>query len=198
MKSFWILMVRLMGWRYNLPTLKECPEMDHCVVIMAPHTSYKDFFLGAASIWKIGMNAKIFMKDSYFNWFTNPILRYMGVIPIDRGNSNNHLVEKAVEIFNTQERFSLVVTPEGTRKAVKRWKRGFYEIATQAGVPIALTTVDYKNKVMSVKKIFHPTGDFNADMIEIMKEYQDANAKHPEMFNKSDEAYRVHQTEKNK
>lgn len=190
MKKLWILLVKCFGWKYNLPTLEECPELNRCVLIMAPHTCVEDFFVGAASVWKIGLNAKIFMKDSFFNWFTAPILNWAGVIPIDRGNKNNNLVGKAVEQFKNCERFTLVVTPEGTRKPVKRWKRGFYEIATQANVPIALSTLDYKTKTASIKMIFYPTGDFNADMIEIMKLYQDANAKYPDMFDKSDEGYR--------
>lgn len=191
MKKFWIFLVKCFGWKYQLPTIEEWPELRKCVIIMAPHTCAADFYIGAASVWKIGLDAKIFMKDSYFNWITTPLLNWAGVIPIDRGNKNNNLVAKAVEMFETQESFTLVVTPEGTRKPVKRWKRGFYEIATQANVPIALSTIDYKNKVATIKKMFYPTGDFNADMIEIMKEYQDANAKYPDKFSKSDEGYRT-------
>lgn len=190
MKAIWILLVRLRGWKFQLPTIEECPELKRCVLVMAPHTCIEDFFVGAASVWKIGLNAKIFMKDSFENWLTAPILRWAGVVSIDRGNKNNNLVGKAVEMLNQADNLTVVITPEGTRKAVKRWKRGFYEIATQAQVPIALSTLDYKNKVATIKKIFYPTGDFNADMIEIMKEYQDVHAKVPSMFNKSDAAYR--------
>lgn len=190
MKAIWILLVRLRGWKFQLPTIEECPELKRCVLVMAPHTCIEDFFVGAASVWKIGLNAKIFMKDSFENWLTAPILRWAGVVSIDRGNKNNNLVGKAVEMLNQADNMTVVITPEGTRKAVKRWKRGFYEIATQAQVPIALSTLDYKNKVATIKKIFYPTGDFNADMIEIMKEYQDVHAKVPSMFNKSDAAYR--------
>lgn len=193
MKKLWIFLVRCFGWKFNLPTVEEWPELKRCVIIMAPHTCIDDFFVGAASVWKIGLNAKIFMKDSFSNWFTDPILRWAGVVCIDRGNKNNHLVSKAVELFEQEENLTIVVTPEGTRKPVKRWKRGFYEIATQAHVPIALSTLDYKSKTATIKKMFYPTGDFNADMIEIMKLYQDANAKYPELFNKSDEGYRRNQ-----
>lgn len=185
MKKLWIWIVKLFGWKYDCPaSVEERPELKRAVYIMAPHTSLYDFFLGASCIWHMGVEARFFMKDSFFNFFTTPILKRCGVIPVDRGNIKNNLVGMAVDFFRKEKNFVMIVTPEGTRKFVKRWKRGFYEIAIQAQVPVILTYIDFKTRHMGVGPTFYPTGDFSADIREIMKFYQDKNARHPEMFNK--------------
>lgn len=182
MKKLIIFIVKLLGWEFNLPNL-ERPELKRSVYIMAPHTSFWDFFLGASCIWHMGVPARFFMKKEFFNFITTPFLNAWGVIPVDRGNTKNNLVGQAVEHFNSEKEFVMIVTPEGTRKAVKRWKRGFYEIASQANVPIILTYIDYKYRRMGIGPTFYPTGDFQSDIQEIMKFYQDKNARHPEGFN---------------
>ena len=183
MKKLWIAIVRLFGWKFDVPEHNEDrPELQHCVIIEAPHTSIYDFFLGAACLWKLEVNSRIFMKKEFFNWFTRPLLNYFGVVPVDRGNRHNGLVEQAVEYFNKNERFTVVITPEGTRKKVKRWKRGFYEMAMQANVPIVLSYIDYKKRIMGVGPAFYPTGNYDKDFVEIMKFYKNITARHPEKF----------------
>lgn len=183
MRKIWIFIVTLFGWKFDLPKADR-PELYRAVYIEAPHTSIVDFFLGAACVFKIGCNARIFMKKEYFNWFTTPLLHHFGIIPVDRGNRHNNLVGQAVMNFSRNEEFVLVLTPEGTRKPTKRWKRGFYEVAMQAQVPIILTYIDFKKKMMGVGPTIYPSGDYDADMREIMRFYQDKTAKHPDWFNK--------------
>lgn len=184
MKRVWIFIVRLFGWSYVIPPIETRPEMDHCVIAVAPHTSIYDFLVGATCLWKMGSNCRIFMKKEFFNWFTTPILRHFGVVPVDRGNRHNGLVEKAVESLRENNRFAVVITPEGTRKKVKRWKRGFYEIALEANVPIVLAYIDYKKKQMGIGPTVNPTGDWKLDFAKIMDFYKDITPKHPERFNR--------------
>lgn len=188
MKKIWIGIASLCGWKFDIPAEGERAELQRGVYIEAPHTSICDFFLGAACVWKLNVNARIFMKKEFFNWFTRRALTHFGVVPVDRGNRHNGLVGQAVKQFSENERMVFVITPEGTRKKVKRWKRGFYEIATQANVPIILTYIDYGRKVMGVGPAFYPTGDFDADMPQIMDFYRNIRARHPERFDR--EAYR--------
>jgi 1-acyl-sn-glycerol-3-phosphate acyltransferase len=106
----------------------------------------------------------------------------LGAIPVKRGNRHNDMVAQMVKQFNERESFYLVITPEGTRKKVKKWKKGFYQIATQAGVPIVVSVVDYGNKQMGPLGEIIPSGNFEAD-IKIIKEcYRGVKAKHPEGF----------------
>ncbi|MBR1792806.1 MAG: 1-acyl-sn-glycerol-3-phosphate acyltransferase [Bacteroidales bacterium] len=183
MKRIWMGIVRICGWKYNIPECGTRPELQHCVIAVAPHTSIDDFFLGACCLWKLGINFRIFIKKEFFNKFTRVILDKLA-IPVDRGNRSNGLVAQAVKYFNENDDFALVVTPEGTRKAVKRWKRGFYEIAVEAKVPIVLAYVDYGKKTMGVGPTFYPTGDFSADLPKIMDFYKDITPRHKEGYNK--------------
>lgn len=180
MKSIWIGTCKLFGWKFVTDSR---PELHHCVMIEAPHTSAMDFFLGYACVKKLGLKAHIFVKKEFFNIITKPFLHHWGCIAVDRGNKHNGLVETAVRHLRNQDDFTMIVTPEGTRKAVKRWKRGFYEIALQANVPIVLSYIDYGKKEMGVGPTFYPTGDFSADLKEIMKFYENITARHPQDFN---------------
>ena len=183
MKHVWIAIVRLFGWKYDIPEPGTRPEVKRCVIVEAPHTSIYDFLLGATCVWKLKTEARFFIKDGFFNWFTRPFLNWAGAIPVDRGNRKNHLVDQALELYEKYPEFSMIITPEGTRKKVHRWKRGFYEIATQAGVPIVLSFIDYKKRCMGLGPTIYPSGDFNKDMVQIMSFYKNINARHPEKFN---------------
>ena len=54
----------------------------------------------------------------------------------------------------------LAIAPEGTRKPVTEWKKGFYFIALKAGVPIMLIGLDYSNKEARFLGLFQATGDY--------------------------------------
>lgn len=76
----------------------------------------------------------------------------------------------------------LVITPEGTRSRVEKWKTGFYYVALKANVPIALAFINYGNKTCGVDKIIYPSGDFKKDMKEIMDFYKDKQGKNQHNF----------------
>ena len=58
----------------------------------------------------------------------------------------------------------LTIAPEGTRHQVSDWKRGFYHIAKNSGIPIVMAVVDGKKKTVRVGQVFQPTEDAEADM----------------------------------
>ncbi|MBR1850418.1 MAG: 1-acyl-sn-glycerol-3-phosphate acyltransferase [Bacteroidales bacterium] len=185
MKKIWIFFVKLFGWHLEVPDMTKRPELQHCVIAVAPHTCLEDYFCGVAELWAMGLNVRIFIKKEFFNWFTRGFLHHFGAVAVDRGNRHNGLVASAVEALNSNERLTIVITPEGTRKPVRRWKRGFYEIATQAGVPIVPGFVDFKTKTLGVGQAFYPTGDFEADLPRIMKLYEHVTPKYPEKYNRT-------------
>ena len=177
--------LKLGGWT----TVKEAPDdLGNAVCIMAPHTAIEDFFVGLAYYWYYDVKFKVMMKQEFFKPVIGPILKKMGGIPVNRGHQN-HLVEQMVEMFSQNQDTQLVICPEGTRKAVKHWKKGFYVIAEGAHVPIVLGFIDYKKKVCGMGGVFYPTGDYDKDLAEIWEFYKDIKAKHPEGFN-LDEQYR--------
>ncbi|MBQ4526352.1 MAG: 1-acyl-sn-glycerol-3-phosphate acyltransferase, partial [Bacteroidaceae bacterium] len=121
------------------------------------------------------------MKKEWFFWPLGPIFRSMGGVPVHRGRRNS-LVDQMVEACNRSEVFHLAITPEGTRKANPNWKKGFYHIALQAGIPIVVIGVDYQKKLIACEKELIPSGDLDKDMREIKLYLKDFKGLHPENF----------------
>ena len=113
-----------------------------------------------------------------------PILKALGGVPVDRKKGAG-LVDEAVKRLKEDKNFSVIITPEGTRKYTENWKKGFYHIAMKSGKPIYLSWLDYEKKQGGSGKIFYPTGNYEADLKEIQEFYKDKVAKYPENFNLS-------------
>ena len=172
------LILKILGWRAVLKV--QIPEK--CVFCVAPHTSNSDFLIGRLMYSAIGGKRPSFLiKKEWFRFPFNIIFNPMGGIPVDRNNKNS-LIDQIVNIFNTQERFHLAITPEGTRKANPNWKRGFYYIAQRANVPVLLAYINYFNKTAGIEKVFIPTGNEEDDIRGIKSYYQNFQGRHPEKF----------------
>jgi len=125
------------------------------------------------------------MKKEFFFFPLGPILRALNVIPVDRGNKENHIVERMVEEFKNGM-LCIDYNPGGEPEKRKKWKKGFLVIAKEAGVPVYLGRIDYKDKYCTWGPRFEPTGDPDADLKYIMSTYKDANPRHPENFSAGD------------
>jgi len=169
----------LIGWKF----IRTVPEVKKSVLCVAPHTSNWDFILAKLAYMSAGnATASFLMKKEWFAFPFGIILRAMGGIPVNR-NSRSSLTDEVAAEFSKRESFHVGITPEGTRKSVKEWRKGFYHIAVKAGVPIQLAYLDYGKKECGITKIFYPTGDEKADMKEIKNYYKEVTARFPERFN---------------
>lgn len=167
--------LKLMGWRIE----GELPKLDRFVAIGAHHTSNWDFVIFIALKFVLRLNARWFGKHTIFRWPFGGLLRRWGGIAIYRGQQGN-TVAQAVQAFRDHPQFILVLSPEGTRKKVERWKMGFYHIALGAGVPIVLGALDYQNRRVVIGPTFWPSGDEVADLREILGFYRAFIPKKPE------------------
>lgn len=162
-------------------------EVKKAVIIAAPHTSYWDFLYARAAFFMIGLNVKITVKKEVVNFpVFGWMIRQFGAIAIDRSPKNaglkqkRSMVDAMVDLINEREQLIMMVTPEGTRKKVSRWKSGFYRVAEQAKVPIILGYLDYKEKHAGIGPLFVPTGDIDKDIAEIQEFYKTKTGKYPE------------------
>ena len=158
------LIMRLSGWRVE----GKFPDIPKFVVIAAPHTSNWDFIVFLGAVLHLKVDVRYMGKAELFKFPHGPFFYYCGGYPVDRKKSTG-LVEQMVDAFNRNERFILIIAPEGTRHHVSEWKRGFYHIAKGAGVPIVMGKLDGKSKTVNVGEIFHPTDDMEADLSAITK-----------------------------
>ena len=172
------VLLKLMKWDFH-------GSIDNSVhkyiIIVAPHTSNWDFPIGvmARSILRIE-DAKFLGKSQLFKWPFGILFRALGGYPVDRTKHNN-IVDAAVEIFNSKEKFAMALAPEGTRSKVEKMKTGFYHIAVKAKIPIFMVGFDFAKKTIVINEPFYPTGDLEADMIQIMRFYNHITPRHPEL-----------------
>jgi len=185
--------LKLMGWE----TDNHWPEnLSQCVMIAAPHTSNWDALYARLALKALGVNVRLTIKDSYMKFPLGPFVRAMGGIGIDRrpkqaGEPRPSMVQVMTDLFKQHPELVMLVTPEGTRARQEQWKTGFYYVAVNAGVPIALAYMDYEQKKAGVGKIIHPTGNFEEDMAEIMDFYAGIQAKFPEEFSVDQRYYKA-------
>lgn len=159
--------LRLSGWRL----VGEPPALKKYVLIAAPHTSNWDFPLMLQVVLKFGLDVHWMGKHSLFPFPFGGFMRWLGGIPINR-SAAHQTVEQVAAAFQRSEELILVITPEGTRGKVNRWKAGFYHIAQRVDIPIQLAFVDAATRTVGFGPLFQPTGDFEADLAEIRAFYQ--------------------------
>ena len=174
----------LTGWTYNnqMP-----PDIRRSVMIAAPHTSKWDFLIARLAFVLMGIPVRITIENRYTQFPYGPFIRALGGIGIDRsprkeGEERPSMVQAMVELFRKHRDLIMLVTPEGTRHRRTQWKTGFYQVALQAQVPVALGYLDYAKKEAGVSKVVYPSGDMKKDFREIMAFYKNVMPRWPERF----------------
>jgi len=153
------IIMRAFGWRVE----GKLPDIPKFVLIGAPHTSNWDFLLFLGVIFALRANVRFMGKAELFRFPIGGFFRFCGGVPVDRKKSTG-LVEQMVKACNESENFILTIAPEGTRHQVTEWKRGFYHIAKNAGIPIVMAVVDGRHKTVRIGQVFHPTKDMEVDL----------------------------------
>jgi 1-acyl-sn-glycerol-3-phosphate acyltransferase len=166
-----------MGWR----TTGQVPDNPKFVLIAAPHTSWWDLPMFLACAFAMGVRVHWTGKHTIFRPPFGPLFRALGGVSIDRRASHN-VVDQMVREFAARERFVLAIQPEGTRQKRPYWKSGFYFIAKAAGVPIAMTYLDYEKREGGFGPLLFPSDDLDADVRAIHAYYTDKKGKHPRNF----------------
>jgi 1-acyl-sn-glycerol-3-phosphate acyltransferase len=158
--------LKLGGWKFN-----EFPDVEKAVVLMAPHTSMYDFVLGKMYFEMYGYKPQVLIKKEAFFWPFGYFLKKMGGIPVDRGKKTG-LTDMAIQsLKESKGRFYLVITPEGTRKKTKNWKKGFIRIAKAADVPVVIGYLDKKTKNCGVKGLLDMSGTDEEIMERLKRSY---------------------------
>lgn len=176
-KIFSWLLYKVCGWKSELSV--EFP--DKYIMALAPHTSNWDFILGQLFCLAEDVRIGFMMKKEWFFWPLGPIFRKLGGIPVYRSKKTS-MTQAIANAAIKAEKFALCITPEGTRKPVKEWKKGFYYIAHNANIPILLMSADFEKKLIRCTKSFVPTGDYEKDIKEIKAYYKGVKGKKPSNF----------------
>ncbi len=153
------------GWKIK----GEFPyDLNKSVLVVAPHTHWRDFFLGLAIRKKMRLEFVYFLGKKELFWgIFGVVLRQLGGYPVERSTSLNQ-VDKVVSIFNEKKQFHIALSPEGTRKKVSKLKSGFYHIAKNANVPIIMVALDVEHKTVIFAPPFNTSTDERADKQKIV------------------------------
>lgn len=138
------LILKILGWKVVLQG--DASNLDRCILVVAPHTHNMEYYLGNFAYWSLKKPLKVIIKDAHTKAWYGGLVKAIGGIGIDRSQRNN-LVQFVAEQFKKED-FSLVITPEGTRRRVAKWKKGFYYMAKEAKVPIVIAAGDFKRNII--------------------------------------------------
>lgn len=141
-----------------------------CVIAAIPHKTWLDLPYTIMIAFDLNLHIRILAKEELFQNPFGTALAFLGCNPVNRSVHTGAVGLHAKRLAESTVPLQLVIPPEGTRKGVECWKMGFYWIALEAKVPIALFYIDYKNRRVIVGKLLTPTGDVDADM-KIVKDF---------------------------
>lgn len=164
---------RLMGWKIG-GAFDE--NIKKSVLMVIPHTSWHDFYLGIFTRGIVGLEMNFIAKKELFAFPFGFYFRWMGGAPIDRSGSLNK-VEAIAKIFETKQEFRLAISPEGTRKKVKELRSGFYYIALAANVPIVPVAFDFGTKTVNIGEAFYPTSNYEKDLKALLNHFKGVRGK---------------------
>jgi 1-acyl-sn-glycerol-3-phosphate acyltransferase len=158
----------ILGWKIE-GTMD--PTIKKAVIIVVPHTSWHDFYIGVFTRKLLGVEINFVAKKELFKWPLGWYFRWMGGASLDRTPGQNK-VEAIAEIFKKKKEFRLSLAPEGTRKKVAVWKTGYYYIAEKAKVPIFPIAFNYATKTVTINPPFYTTGDIEKDTQNLRAYYK--------------------------
>ena len=169
-------LLRAARWKVALAQ----PVPDRCVIIFYPHTSNWDTPIGLCLKFMTGLEVHYAGKDSLFRVpVVGPLLLRWGGVPVNR-RERTGFIDQMTAQFRGHSTFRLAIAPEGTRGRSDHWKSGFYHLAREARVPLALGYIDYPKREIGVGAYLEPTGDMEADMVVLRAFYSDKRGLYPQ------------------
>ena len=158
--------LRLGGWRME----GEFPDVPKAVLIGAPHSSNWDGVWGFAALLALDLDLRILGKKELFWGPMGWLMRFLGVIPIDR-RAPGGFVAQSIATMHDADAMWIGIAPEGTRKAVEQWKTGFWKLAKGAGVPVIQSYFHYPDRIIGIGPAITLGDDMEADMARIRAWY---------------------------
>lgn len=170
-----LILLKILNWRIT----GHVPDIAQCVIAGAPHTSNIDGIYTLPAFLALDLDVRIFGKHSLFQVpVLAQILRWCGVMPIDRSNAGD-IVKQSIEKFQQNQPLYLGVAVEGTRKNAPRWKSGYWRIAHGTGVPILPVALDYGRRTLHFFPLFYPGNDYAADEAQLIALFRGIQPRHP-------------------
>jgi 1-acyl-sn-glycerol-3-phosphate acyltransferase len=98
----------LLGWSIE----GEFPNYPKMMLAAAPHTSNWDFLMFLYAILSKRVQPNVMGKHTLFWWPLSAIMRFLGVVPIDRTQKGG-VVEQGIKYFNSVDKTIILVSTRG-------------------------------------------------------------------------------------
>jgi 1-acyl-sn-glycerol-3-phosphate acyltransferase len=171
--------LRLLGWSVHFDGL----PTPQGVAIVYPHTSNWDFVIAMLAKSAMGIEIHFWAKHSLFRIpLFGPWLRRRGGLPIDRSTPGGVVASAAAHLRTAHQQGTLSwigLSPEGTRAYQPGWRSGFYRLAMQADVPLAVGTLDYGRRELRLQHFIRLSGNLEHDYARIRDIVGHASGYHP-------------------
>lgn len=173
-------LLRLAGWHVDFHGLPAAQG----VAVVYPHTSNWDFVVLMLAKGSIGLPVTFWGKASLFRIpLFGAWLRALGGLPVLRHTPQGAVAQMAAQMQAacSQGRFMwLGLSPEGTRQRTEGWRSGFYRVAQQTGVPVALVALDYGRRRVRFDSFWRLCGDPAADLAVFARRLAGTRGLHPQ------------------
>lgn len=175
---YWLC--RVYGWEIKVTHFN---DIKSCVVVGAPHTSNWDFFPAMAVCHLIPGKTHYAIKKEWMKFPASIFFKLTGGVGINRKKKEGEpsITDQLANFFSLDESFKLMISPEGTRRAMEQWKTGFYYVAQKAKVPIVVCEADYSRKFAGSIGVIYPS-NFEKDMKKLIELYRNSIGNNPEKF----------------
>lgn len=175
----WLGLTGLFVFRWRIEG--QMPPLKKFVLIVAPHTSNWDFVIGLFVYFALRLDASWLAKHTALRGPWGRIGRYLGGVPVDRSQAGA-VVDTCVAEFASRPGMVLAIAPEGTRRRVEEWKRGFHRIAVAAGVPIVPVALDFSARCARIGAPLTATHDYPADLRTLRGHFRAEMARYPDQY----------------
>lgn len=157
------------------------PEHPRIILVTGPHTSNWDFVYGLCAAVAMNLDIHWLGKNSLFKPLPGRFLYWLGGIPVDRSNPEGVAEQIAARIRGAGN-MALIITPEGTRSKVKKWKTGFLRIARMSDSVLVITSIDFARRVINLGEVFTVGEDAFADIAYIQEKFSQVTPKNPDEY----------------
>ena len=137
---------KFLGWKL----IGSLPDLKKYLIIVAPHTSWRDFF--------VGLLVRSILKEK---------LNFVGK-------------KELFGLYQHRDYFRLAFAPEGTRKKVDQWRTGFYHIAKKLNIPIVPVAFDYSKRRVTIFGAYFMLKEQKKDFKNLKAYFEGVKGYHPE------------------
>jgi 1-acyl-sn-glycerol-3-phosphate acyltransferase len=171
----------ILGYKLHNPELIDKIKTGKHIVVFA-HTTAWEFFI-AAFVFRYAYQLPNVIGMSYIGNFSNVFLRFimntLNFFPVDT-NIKTNVVDKTSDMLNKYDDFLFVISPEGARAYVEKFKTGYYYIAKKTNANITILHIDFLYHTIGFQNILPLDDDVNKMNQIISNEFSQHHQLYPE------------------